>query len=312
MRKLVLKLIFTIFCLGQLHAQYFDWEKMMAKYMNEISFGAGATNFLGELGGLDKVGSDFLMDFEWPASRWNVHVGYKHNFDKYWAFRTTLTVGELAGDDRWTKEFFRNNRNLNFKTTLVELNALLYFYFFRERPSHIYKIKKANGLNGRPFSMYAFGGIGVFYYNPKGKSNGGTWVKLRPLGTEGQNSQGGPSKYSNFSVSIPAGLGISYMFNLRWKIAIEASYHKTFTDYIDDVSTVYFDTDLLYKNGGQQAVDMADPSGGSRYTQAGLQRGDPTDLDAFFYCNLTVYHALEKKKKRGYSPYRKRKRRASF
>lgn len=312
MRKLVFHLFVFVIGLSTINAQYFDWEKMMAKYMNELAIGGGATNFMGELGGLDQIGTDFLFDFEWPASRWNVHVGYKHNFDKYWAFRTTLTVGELAGDDRWTNETFRRNRNLHFKTTLVELNAMLYFYFFRERPSHIYRLKKANGLNGRPFAMYAFGGVGAFWFNPKARFDG-EWTKLRPLGTEGQMTPNGPKRYSNISFSLPVGIGISYMINLRWKLAIEASYHKTFTDYIDDVSTVYHNNDEILYYNGEAAAYLADPNIGTyNNTGEGLQRGDPTDLDAFFYCNFTIYHAFEKKKKKGYSPYRRRKRRASF
>ena len=53
------------------HAQ--RWKRQRTEY----SFGLGATNFLGDLGGRDQVGTDGLMDLEYEATRYAASVGFR-------------------------------------------------------------------------------------------------------------------------------------------------------------------------------------------------------------------------------------------
>jgi hypothetical protein len=79
---------------------------------------------------------------------------------------------------------------------------------------------------------------------------------------------------------------------------LEVGYRKTFTDYIDDVSTDYYDNDKLRRRRGNMAADLADPSKGEipTYTRGtytydptaeGMQRGDPSDKDAYIFTTIT-------------------------
>ena len=95
-----------------------------------------------------------------------------------------------------------------------------------------------------------FGGIGGVYFDPSGydrfiDENGrlagsGVKYKLRPLQTEGKS-------YNNIAICVPAGFGIKKAFNSQGGIKLEAGYRFTNTDYLDDVSDVYYDWE---KNGG--------------------------------------------------------------
>ena len=53
------------------------------------------------------------------------------------------------------------------------------------------------------------------------------------------------STYSNFAICIPFGFGIKKAFHSTAGIKLEASYRFTNTDYLDDVSTFYYDRDKL-------------------------------------------------------------------
>src|SRR5690554_7980529 len=82
--------------------------------------------------------------------------------------------------------------------------------------------------------LYVFSGISGFYYNPQTQING-KWTNLRPLRTEGQGLPGGADEYGMFSLAIPFGVGFKFGIGQFWRLGMEISYNKTFTDYIDDV-----------------------------------------------------------------------------
>jgi len=67
---------------------------------------------------------------------------------------------------------------------------------------------------------------------------------------------------------------------------------KTFTDYIDDVSSKYYDPAVLAKQRGHLAAAVADPSIGKdkSYSDVGKQRGDSGNKDwySFFGIVLTI------------------------
>mgnify|MGYP001954824861 CR=1 FL=1 len=94
--------------------------------------------------------------------------------------------------------------------------------------------------------IYIFGGVGLMYFNPKGLDDSGQWVKLQPLGTEGQGLNGEPDKYNRVTFTIPYGIGIGKSIDRYWGINVEFTMRQTFTDYIDDVSGNYYGRQRLY------------------------------------------------------------------
>lgn len=309
MRKLVLITLLATF-LFPLDSSAQRWKRQRVEY----SFGIGASNFLGDLGGRDQVGSDFIQDYEWAATRYAVGLGYRYQFAKDWFVKGNLMYALVSGDDALTKQPARARRELNFRAHVVELSAQVEYLLVKQKSGHLYRLRGVRGKRWFRFEIYAFGGIGGIWFDPYGRRNG-SWHRLAPLNTEGQGLPGGPSDYSGFSVVIPYGLGIKR--NLSggarsrhfgsWSISLELGVRKTFTDYIDDVSTYY------YNDGGSIAIEEAygemagyfhDPSGHYAYGGYGelQQRGDNTDNDAYLTGILSI----------NYKPARRRRNLPKF
>jgi hypothetical protein len=271
---------------------------------HEVLFGAGATNFLGELGGADQIGTYFLKDLEFSMTRPVTTAGYRYIINKYMKVGGNLSFGILKGDDKLTKEPFRNNRNLHFRSPILELGIVYEYYPFKERTNTPYQLRGASGSSWL-FSPYLFTGISGLWFNPKAKYTDGKWYALQPLSTEGQGLPGGPKPYKRITVAIPVGIGVKYAFDKHWSMGFEISRRFVFTDYIDDVSGVYYDAAQLQAAKGDVAAYLSNPAlsqfpeelGGSAtgcQTCAGQQRGNNTKNDAYMYAIFTVNYRFLK------------------
>ena len=146
---------------------------------------------------------------------------------------------------------------------------------------------------------YLTAGIGAFYYNPK-EFYGGNWYNIHDYSLEGQGLPGGPKQFSRVSVSIPMGIGAKYTIQRRWSVGIEYLFRKTFTDYIDGVSTVYYNPVLLAQYKGPIAVALADPNLGKipGQTMPGQERGDSKHKDSYFTLEVKIGYVLKSKRHR--------------
>ncbi len=289
--------------------QYFRNSNYWKTHRNELTIGLGISNFLGELGGRNQIGSPFIWDLELSQTKPAVSIGHRYYTGEKMAVRTNFTYGILAGNDNLTTEVFRQNRNLNFKSDVFELQIVYELHFFTEQLGHVYDLRGVKGEKSSRVGLYLFAGVGGFYFNPKSLLNG-TYVELRPLGTEGQGLPGGPDEYNNFQFCIPMGFGVRKALSKQWSAGLELQYTKTFTDYIDDVSGVYFDNSVLAAERGDLAAYLADPSLDKvpGQTNTGAQRGDSSDLDAYLFLKAQFHYKLYKFKGTG-KKYRTRIRR---
>ncbi len=265
------------------------WKRM--RY--EIFYGAGATNFLGELGGADREGTNFVRDLEISMTRPLFNIGFRYRITEVISTKAMLSYGWLRGDDKLTKETFRHYRNLAFRSSILEFSNQFEYSIIREKQGHRYNLRRVRGVKGFKTNTYFFVGFGVFYFNPKNKYNG-KWYALQPLGTEGQGLVPTRKKYSRVSICIPYGIGFKYGLDRRTNIGLELGVRKTFTDYIDDVSTTYFDNQMIRESRGDVAAYLADPSDHTHptWTEAYQQRGDPKDKDAYMFLILNVTYKL--------------------
>lgn len=266
------------------------WKTMRA----ELHFGLGATNFLGELGGADQIGTNGFKDLEFSVTKFAAVLGYRYKLSPSFALNGHLSYGQVAGNDNLTKEFFRNYRNLSFKSHIYEFNTNLEFAIIKEQPGHRYRLRGVRGQKGFEMMLYAFIGAGVFHFNPKAQDESGNWVDLRPLHTEGQTLVATRDEYAQIQFVIPVGFGFKYTFDRRWGLGLEYGIRKTFTDYIDDVSKTYYDKNLLYNNESPLAAAMSDRSDGTYpyITAPGAQRGDPRDLDSYMFAVININYRL--------------------
>ena len=276
------------------------------KPRKEYILGIGAANFLGELGGANQIGTFFVSDFEFSQTRTSAALGMRYKFNKRMAVKGGFYYEMVSGNDKLTREPYRQNRNLSFRSNIFELSVQYELYLTKEQQGHLYKIKNAKGMKNYDMQAYVFVGFGGFYFNPKAQYQG-RWVSLQPLGTEGQGLPGGPKKYSRVNVCIPYGIGAKYALDKDWSVGIEVGIRKTFTDYIDDVSGVYYDNNKIKQAHGPAAAYLADPSlqhypkelggvAGSKtdpwQSAPGEVRGHSNHNDAYMFINITVSYKV--------------------
>jgi hypothetical protein len=165
-----------------------------------------------------------------PALPYNMaQFGYgavaRLNVSSRWAFKFSYSRGKVKGDDLKTEAV--TNRNLNFVSVINDFSLVAEFNFW----------EYFTGSKKSFFTPYLFGGVGFFTFNPKAFDG----TALQPLGTEGQNiAFEGRTPYAKYSIAFPFGFGFKYSINERIGLAFEWGMRKTFTDYIDDVSTTYY------------------------------------------------------------------------
>ncbi|HEV7230913.1 MAG TPA: DUF6089 family protein [Bacteroidia bacterium] len=285
-----------------------DAQFRRKRYKYELVLNVGADNFLGDLGGANQVGTHFVKDLNFSVTRPVVGFGVRYKTNRYWAAMVNLTYAQLNGDDKLTQEPYRQNRNLNFKSPLLELSGRFEGYFTQDRGGHLYRLKNVHGMKRKDIQAYFFGGIGAFWFDPKGKYTDGKWYSLRPLSTEGEGMPGGPRKYSPVSMCIPLGLGAKYGIDQKWGVGIEYGVRYTFTDYIDDVSGVYYDNSAILAAKGPIAAYFANPSlhaypagvdhyPGANQTATGQERGNPKYKDAYMFITLNVNYKIPYKRR---------------
>jgi hypothetical protein len=274
-----------------------SYSQLSAGNYFEAGFTVGPMVFLGDLGGHYGLGTTFLKDYNMNATKLSFGIYVAAHPSEVLGIRLSANFGSIEGDDNYVvnkggEEVARLNRNLNFKSSITEANLLFEVYptvFFEDRPTD---------QQGR-LRPYGLIGVGVFHFNPMGQyvdpnTSQTTWVFLQPLHTEGEGFVNGVNNYTLTQINIPMGFGLKYYVSQKVNLGVEFLYRKTFTDYLDDVSTNFVDPAVLQANlpngTSQIAVAMANKSPlqgipGSAYNP-GDKRGDPTQGDAYFTLSL--------------------------
>lgn len=287
---------------SQFGASNFNSNKNWTANKRELFFSIGGAQFMGDLGGRDRIGTTkSIVDWDWKAMRFGGSIGYRYRFHARWATSTHLSVALISGDDAHTNEIIRNSRNLHFRSPIVDLaQRLELIVYANERVGARHRIPGIKGMRTSAELVYLFSGIGGFYFNPQAKINN-VWTNLHPLTTEGQGLEGGADPYKRINVSIPFGVGFKVGIGQFWRVGMEFTYHMTFTDYIDDVSTNYYNPNALSSKGAA-AVYASNPAKANHIWFApGQQRGNPDDDDAFFTTNIVFTRNITYPKTRGYT-----------
>lgn len=297
MKKYILLLLLLALGVSQAEAQR---KKTRFLDRSETVYGLGFSNFLGELGGRDMIGTNGIRDLEMILTRPSVHLGFRYRKNPVLSFKLNLHYARVAGRDTLTKEPFRRNRNLSFRSPIFEtsLQAEISVLQLKSTKSR-YVLRGVRGKNGIDLNIYLYVGVGGFYFNPKAKL-GNKWWALQPLGTEGQGIAASRQPYRRVQACFPIGFGFRLpLSDKNWTIGFEYGMRITTTDYIDDVSTTYFSPTLIAQKYGPVAAQLSNRSNpnaegfipGSAAT--GQQRGDPTDKDAYMIGTITLTYRLK-------------------
>lgn len=197
----------------------------------------------------------------------------RKNFNNRVSLRSSLSYGKIGADDLYSDNNFEKNRNLSFKSNIFDLSNVVEFNFFQYEHGH-------PTFNKTP---YFFGGFNVFYFNPTAELNG-TRYDLRDYGTEGQPLG---QEYGSVSAGLVLGGGMKFDINRNVSVNIEVSTRFLFTDYLDDVSTVFPDKDALKSSRGEVAVSLSDRSLIEGLGDAGRQRGDTKGKDKYTFFGVS-------------------------
>lgn len=207
----------------------------------------------------------------------------RYNFNKRLCFKLSGNYGNISAQDADSENLFERARNLSFRSTVVDGTAQMEFNF----------LTYTHGSKDEFFTPYLLAGFTVFYFNPQAEYNG-TWVDLRPLGTEGQFRG---EEYYTTQFGLAYGMGLKIDLSYRWSLNLELSARHLFTDYLDDVSTVYADKDDLEKLRGDVAVALSDRSlllpginEDGALSQPGRQRGNSVTKDAYAFLGLGLVY----------------------
>jgi hypothetical protein len=235
----------------------------------EIGFQAGVAYYLGDL---NEVGH-FKSGHTHRAWGFVLRQPISDRF----AWKNSFVITKLSGNDADSELQTNQNRNLSFSTKFYEFSSQIEFNFFRY---HSFVIRNH-------ISPYIFTGMSFFRFNPTAELNGNEY-NLREFRTEGQADM-----YKRLQFALPFGAGIKFKFSHRIMFALEYGLRKTFTDYLDDVSTKYPD-DPSTMGTVSQALSNRTLDNGNKQNEWGMQRGNSQRKDLYAFTTFSVVVRLGK------------------
>ncbi len=269
MKRLKYKIILVfilVFTTGNIsNAQQF-------KTNTELGVLLGASYYLGD-----------LNKTHFHQSSASTGIVIRKNIDKRFVYKAEAIYINLRSDERGSDDTIAANRGLHFKSPVYEISGQLEFNFLPYQPGNPLYI----------WTPYVYTGVSLFNFNPKAENINGEWVDLQELGTEGQGTSSftDRKKYSLIQFAAAFGGGVKIAVNSSFNIIFEYSTRKTFTDYLDDVSTTYVgNSSTEYPiEMSLEAQQMSDPQGTHL---RGEERGNPEKLDWYSFAGITLSFKL--------------------
>ena len=314
MKRGGLLLLLLILLLGKGYkatAQYYfyDNNSYYAPVMYEVGASVGTMNCLTDIGGRKGLGKPFVKDLNIGNAQLNGSLYLTATYKESFALRIEGTFGSIKAYDSILigvnqSVNGRYERNLNFKSSISEIAVLAEIH-----PFFIFGNYVGRDVVPPLWSPYIIAGIGYFHFNPQAKNRNGQYVDLQTLSTEGQGFVEYPDRkpYKLSQLNFPLGLGVRYDLAPSVILRAEILNRITTTDYLDDVSTRYINSNLFASNfTGMQLINALDlstndrhnpggPTGEYRKTSGGI-RGNPKDNDSYFSFNIKVGYSFGRQK----------------
>ena len=227
----------------------------------EVGGWIGVSNYFGDL--------NTSTDLTRPGLAFGI-IG-KRNFNERVSLRGALSYGRVSGDDAESSNNFERNRNLSFRSNLFEFSSVFEFNFF----PLIY------GSTDNFYTPYILGGFNITAFNPTAELNGNRY-SLRDFGTEGQLESG---NYASITGGLLFGAGWKWDIGNYTTLNFELGYRRLFTDYLDDVSTVYPNRGALPSDIARQLSDRSLIDG---LGAPGRQRGDSKGNDSYTFFSISL------------------------
>ena len=262
MKNSAKSLLVITLCLSLVSINSFSQEEDKGTY---IGFILGKMNYQGDLN---------PNSFTFSHSKATIGISIRQSLNRWISFRGGFAIGHIDAAVHYNRDYLKT-RNLSFNTTIKEASIGLEASLL--------------DLSTTRFSPYVFGDIVLYHFNPWAYDMSGKKVFLQPLSTEGQGLSQFPEQkpYKLTQIALGFGFGARYAINDNINIGVELLQRKTFTDHLDDVSSIYVDQNVLLQAKGAKAVEMAyrgdEIPGGLPYPNHGVQRGTPSEMDWYYF-----------------------------
>ena len=203
----------------------------------------------------------------------------RFNYNNRWTFRFDYSRATVTASDEVIK--WRPERGLNFTSKINDFSLTAEFNF----------LEYYTGNPKKNVSPYIFGGISVFQYTAFANV-GDLLVDLSDYATEGPEDPDAKwydkmfGKTSPIGVSIPFGMGVKFSLSRHMAATMEWRMQKTFTDYLDDVATVYPEQHAVYTFEDGSTYDLTDPTDNNY--KPGQQRGNSAFNDWFGMARVSL------------------------
>jgi hypothetical protein len=226
----------------------------------------------------------------------------RYNIGSMFSLRAAAMYMRVSGDDKnFEDDPFRSRRNLSFRSNIWEFSTGLEWNI----------LGWYTGMNSYAHSPYLFASLGVFRFNPLAyfeylpgvpshhpslESSDKRWIELQPLSTEAQETTDNnkQKRYSLTQVSIPFGFGYKFQVSDHWTMGFEVGWRKTFTDYLDDISTIYWDDQVVLGAGGYMSRALKDRAAevGKEPFLEGEFRGSEQSKDWYMFAGINITYRI--------------------
>ncbi|MDC1540536.1 DUF6089 family protein [Flavobacteriaceae bacterium] len=239
----------------------------------EIGLRSSAVIFRGSISNNNFLENDMNISF-------GLDFGYTLN--SYLTLRLNVSSFTLSNSDLNSGDALKINRGMNFSTTALSVSPGIDFDFIDNRlNSKTNKIRPSLGIG---FEAISFNPTGVF---------DGKEYDLSSLGTGGQQLNDEIEPYSTLTFGLYLAMKIKYQWG-KYSIGVFASYHSTFTEYLDDVgSDPYPDAQALYDSNGNEGAAAVYFSNPTSINTNGKLRSDPSSgNDSFLKFGIMISRKL--------------------
>ncbi len=252
----------------------------------KVGMGSGVSSYFGDL-----TYTKQLFQQVSPSVSTDISVDLNSRF----GLRLNIAYTPVQADDKKSIYWPTRNRNLNFKSDILEISTLAEFDIF-----------KAENVMVTP---YLFAGPGVFFFNPTTIDRYGNKVDLKYVGTEGQpgtialTGEGSsmaegtkmPIKsskaYETNALCLISGVGFRVQVSELFSIGAEFTYRLTNTDMLDDVSANQYPNKSLMNPYAYKLTFREDEIHPN--AQPGYQpRGNPLIKDSYYSVQIRVTYQL--------------------
>jgi hypothetical protein len=258
---------------------FFQSQSQVFYRRSEFGASAGVSHYYGDLN----------PDYGFKSPNYCAGIYYRYNFSRYIAFKLGTTYANIKYSDKLSSNVFQQRRNLNFRNNIFELGAFFEFSFFE------YNVEDFE----HRITPYVSIGLATFHHDPYTYYEGRK-IRLKPLGTEGQNYEVFKDRrYNNTAFALPFGLGLKYWVAKGITFHCEVVQRSTLTDYLDDVSTTYVGKDKFldsepspYPTPSAVLQDRSTEVSSIEFGIPGRQRGVSTTNDKYMLLQIGLSFRL--------------------